>query len=61
MTHAEDMAMMFDCGWSLKEIAAHCGISVDEVIRLIRKHVRRRQERGESSSQIADWTGLPKR
>jgi|307.fasta_scaffold39629_2 hypothetical protein len=42
-THAEDMAMMLDCGWSLREIAAHFDLSVDEVIRLVREHVR--QER----------------
>jgi predicted small metal-binding protein len=45
--HAEDMAMMLDCGWSLRQIAAHFSVSADEVIRLIREHVR--QERGESS------------
>jgi len=40
---AEDMAMMLDCGWSLREIAAHFDISVDEVIHLVREQVR--QER----------------
>ena len=35
---------MFDCGMSLKDIAAHFGVSVGEVIEAIRQRVREERE-----------------
>ena len=42
----ENVRMMFDCGWSLREIAAHYRCSIGDVIKAIRAAVANDRKSG---------------
>jgi hypothetical protein len=46
MPDAETLTMMLNCGWSLRDIAAHYGVEVSEVERAIVENVRENRENG---------------